>query len=125
MAGKGYELFEISAATTQGTKPLMRAIAGRLASLPPVIVYEPEYVKPLTEAGSAEELRIQHQDDYWLVTGPWLSRLIADINFDDYESRMYFDRMLRTQGLFDRLEEMGLAEGDTVSIYDMEFDYKH
>ena len=124
VTGRGYEFHEISAATTQGTKQLMRAIAGRLASLPPVIVYEPEYVKPLTEAGSPDELKIQHQDDYWLVTGPWLSRLIADINFDDYESRMYFDRQLRRCGLFDRLEAQGIQDGDTVCLDDYEFTYE-
>ena len=124
VTGRGYEFYEISAATTQGTKQLMRAIAGRLASLPPVIVYEPEYVKPLAEAGSPDELKIQHQDDYWLVTGPWLSRLIADINFDDYESRMYFDRQLRRCGLFDRLEAQGIQDGDTVCLDDYEFTYE-
>ena len=121
---KGCELYEISAATTKGTKNLMRVIASRLADLPPVTVYEPEYVKPLAEAGSPDELRIQHQDDYWLVSGQWLSRLVADINFDDYESRMYFDRQLRRCGLFDRLEEMGIRDGDTVCLEEFEFTYE-
>ena len=121
---KGYELYEISAATTRGTKNLMRVIASKLRDLPPVTVYEPEYVKPLAEAGSPDELRIQHQDDYWLVSGPWLSRLVADVNFDDYESRMYFDRQLRRCGLFDRLEEMGIRDGDTVCLEEYEFTYE-
>ena len=121
---KGYELYEISAATTKGTKNLMRVIASKLRDLPPVTVYEPEYVKPLAEAGSPDELRIQHQDDYWLVSGPWLSRLVADVNFDDYESRMYFDRQLRRCGLFDRLEEMGIRDGDTVCLEEYEFTYE-
>ncbi|MBR4131811.1 MAG: GTPase ObgE [Oscillospiraceae bacterium] len=121
---KGYELYEISAATTRGTKNLMRVIASKLRDLPPVTVYEPEYVKPLAEAGSPDELKIQHQDDYWLVSGQWLSRLVADINFDDYESRMYFDRQLRRCGLFDRLEEMGIRDGDTVCLEEYEFTYE-
>ncbi len=121
---KGYELYEISAATTMGTRNLMRVIASKLADLPPVTVYEPEYVKPLAEAGSPDELKIQHQDDYWLVSGQWLSRLVADINFDDYESRMYFDRQLRRCGLFDRLEEMGIRDGDTVCLEEFEFTYE-
>ena len=53
-----------------------------------------------------------------------LARLINDINFADYESRMYFDRQLRKSGLFTTLEEMGIQDGDTVSIYDFEFDYE-
>ena len=121
---KGYELYEISSATTRGTKNLMRVIASKLRDLPPVTVYEPEYVKPLAEAGSPDELKIQHQDDYWLVSGQWLSRLVADINFDDYESRMYFDRQLRRCGLFDRLEEMGIRDGDTVCLEEYEFTYE-
>ena len=103
----------------------MRAIAARLQELPPVIVYEPEYVKPLAEAGESSALQIEHVgDDLWIVSGKWLERLIMDINFADYESRMYFDRQLRKSGLFDRLEEMGIEDGDTVSIYDFEFDYE-
>jgi GTP-binding protein len=47
-----------------------------------------------------------------------------DINFDDYESRNYFDIQLRKTGLFDRLEEMGIKDGDVVSIYDFEFEYQ-
>jgi len=120
---QGYEFYVISAATTKGTKELMRTVAGKLANLPPVTVYEPEYVKPLAEAGDAKELSIQQYDDVWVVSGPWIMKLMNDINFDDYESRMYFDRQLRKSGLFERLEEMGIQDGDTVSIFDFEFEY--
>ena len=120
---QGYEFYEISAATTAGTKQLMRVIAGKLSQLPPVTVYEPDYVKPLAEAGSAEDLQIEPHGDVWIVSGPWLLKLLNDINFEDYESRMYFDRQLRKSGIFDRLEEQGIQDGDTVSIYDYEFEY--
>ena len=121
---KGFEFFEISAATHQGTRGLVLAIAEKLRSLPPVTVYEPEYVKPLAQAGSLDEIQIQRYDeDLWVVSGGWLERLLADVNFEDYESRMYFDRQLRQSGLFTRLEELGIRDGDTVSIYDLEFEY--
>jgi GTP-binding protein len=120
---QGYEFYEISAATTEGTRQLMRVVAGKLAQLPPVTVYEPDYVRPLAEAGDAADLQIERHDDLWLVSGPWILKLLNDINFEDYESRMYFDRQLRKSGLFDRLEEQGIRDGDTVSIYDYEFEY--
>ncbi|MBQ7255719.1 MAG: GTPase ObgE [Oscillospiraceae bacterium] len=123
-AEKGCELYEISAATTAGTRELVKTIAGKLAALPPVTVYEPEYVKPLPEAGDAQEVQIEHMDDLWLLSGKWLERLISDINFEDYESRMYFDRQLRKSGVFERLEAMGVQDGDTISIYDFEFEYE-
>ena len=65
------------------------------------------------------------EDNTWLVEGSWLQRLMANINFSDYESRMYFDKMLRQSGLFDRLEQMGIQDGDIVSMYDLEFEYQH
>ena len=120
----GLPLYEMSAAIHKGTRELMRVIYNRLQELPPITVYETEHVKPLAEAGSADELRIEQQGDVWLVSSGWMERLLADINFDDYESRMYFDRQLRKSGLFERLEEMGIQKGDTVSIYDIEFDYE-
>ena len=120
----GCEFYEISAATTQGTRRLMQVVAERLRQLPPITVYEPEYVKPLVEAGSPDELEIDHYGDTWVISGGWLERLIGDIYFDDYESRNYFDRQLRKSGLFQRLEELGIQDGDTVSIYDWEFTYE-
>ena len=120
----GCPLYEISAGTTQGTRQLMLAVAEKLRTLPPVTIYEPEYVEAVVEAGDPSELSIEHEGSTWLVTGTWLERLIQDINFDDYESRNYFDQQLRKCGLFARLEEMGIQDGDTVDIYDFQFDYQ-
>ena len=121
----GLELYEISAGTTAGTRQLMRVVAEKLKSLPPVTIYEPEYVAPMPLAGDPKELTIEHLGSTWLVTGTWLENLIYDINFDDYEARNYFDLLLRRSGLFDRLEAMGIQDGDTVDIYDMQFEYQH
>lgn len=88
-------------------------------------VYEADYVPPTPEVGRAEDLHIQQFDDVWVIEGPWLERLLGSINFSDYESRMYFDRMLRDAGVYDRMEAMGVQEGDTVSIYDLEFEYRN
>ncbi len=120
----GCEFYEISAATTQGTKHLMQVVAQKLRDLPPITVYEPEYVKPEEEPCDPSELEIDHYGSTWVVSGVWLERLMNDVFFDDYESRNYFDRQLRKSGLFQRLEEMGIEDGDTVSIYDWEFTYE-
>ena len=120
----GCELYEISAGTTQGTRNLMRVVAEKLRTLPPVTIYEPEYVAPVVSAGDPTELVIEHMGNTWLITGAWLERLIMNINFDDYESRNFFDTQLRKCGLFTRLEEMGIEDGDTVDIYDFVFEYQ-
>ena len=121
----GYTFLEMSAATHQGTRELVQTIGRMLTQLPPVMVYEPEYVPRPPEVDTSQPLNIQVEDNTWLVEGPWLQRLMANINFSDYESRMYFDKMLRQSGLFDRLEQMGIQDGDIVSMYDLEFEYQH
>ena len=121
---QGLKLFEISAASTHGTRELMRAAAAELQHLPPIAVFEPDYVPPAPEIGRPEDVKITHDGRTWYLEGDWLARLVATVNFSDYESRMYFDRNLRSAGIYDRMEELGVQDGDTVSIYDIEFEYQ-
>ena len=122
---QGYTLLEISAAAHQGTAELVKKVAQMLSVLPPVTVYDPEYVPKPPVIDASAPLDIQRADDgTWLVEGPWLQRLMANVNFADYESRMWFDKTLRQSGLFQQLEDMGIQDGDTVSMYDFEFEYQ-
>lgn len=120
----GCELYEISAGTTQGTRQLMRVVAQKLSTLPPVTIYEPEYVEAMPENADPNEMQIEHLGSTWVITGAWLEKLVQNINFDDYEALNHFDILLRKSGLFTRLEEMGIKDGDTVDIYDFEFEYQ-
>ena len=121
----GYPLFELSAAAHQGTRQLVSKVAELLSTLPPVTVYEPEYVPKPPVIDTSAPLDIQRDDDgTWIVEGPWLQRLMSNVNFADYESRMYFDKQLRESGLYQRMEEMGIRDGDTVSLYGWEFEYQ-
>lgn len=124
---RGFTLMEISAAAHQGTRELVGKVAEALASLPPVTVYEPEYVPKPPVVDTSEPLDIQCLDDghTWLIQGPWLQRLMANVNFDDYESRMWFDKALRESGLYQHLEERGIEDGDTVSLDGYEFEYQY
>ena len=122
--GLGLELVEISAAAHQGTRELVLRTAQLLQELPPVAVYEPTYVERPPEVDTDGAVDIQEFDGTWVVDAPWLQRLIANVNFGDYESRNWFDQKLRQSGLFDKLEEMGIKDGDIVSLYDLEFEYQ-
>lgn len=57
------------------------------------------------------------------MEAPWLLQVMRGINFDDAESLQYFERVLRSGGVIDALEKAGIEEGDTVSIYDFEFEF--
>ncbi len=87
------------------------------------MVYEADYVAPEVKLGTADDLTIRQEDGVWLINGDWLDRLVARVNFADYESRMYLDRKLREGGVYDRMEAMGLQDGDTISIAELQFEY--
>jgi len=120
----GYDFFEISAAAHAGTQELVKVIAEKLAGLPPVRVFEADYVAPEPVIDTSAALEIEECEGIWFVEGPWLEKLVATVNFSDYESRMYFDRMMREAGVFQRMEAMGIKDGDTVNIYNLEFAYQ-
>ncbi|MDR1299008.1 MAG: GTPase ObgE [Oscillospiraceae bacterium] len=119
----GYDMLEISAATAAGVRELTDAIVKRLADLPPTEVYTPDYVPPPPDLGSPEELDVTVKDGVWLIEGKWMERLVRNVNFLDFESKMFFERTLKNAGVYVRLKDMGIQEGDTVSIYDLEFEY--
>ena len=120
----GYPIFPLSAASHTGTRELVQKIAEKLAELPPVTVYEPEYVPRPPVIDADKPLEIEIEDGVWYVTGRWLERLMGNINFSDYESRMFFDKTLRENGVFARLEERGIKDGDTVDLYGLQFEYQ-
>ena len=125
VAERGCTLYEMSAATHQGTRELMYAAAAQLAQLPPITVYEPTYVERPPEIDTSAPLEIVRDDDgTWLVDGPWLRQLMANVNFNDYESRNWFDKRLRDAGVFQQLEDMGIKDGDPICLYNLEFEYQ-
>lgn len=121
---KGYEYFPIMAAINYGVPELINKIAERLSQLPPIKIYEPEPEPQIdyTSAGK-QDFTIRVEGDVYIVEGKWLLKLINSVNFDDNESLQYFQRSLISSGIIDALKENGIHEGDTVSIYDIEFDY--
>lgn len=123
---QGLLFYEISAATTKGTKELMYGVWERLSVLPPVKQFE---AQPLTQEElddkliSKKDFRVTVEDDVYFVEADWLLDILRTANMDDYSSLQYFQNVLRTSGIIDKLEEMGIEEGDTVSIFDFEFEY--
>jgi len=120
---KGYDFYPISAATGQGVDQLKNAIAKALAELPPILAYEPEPPVPEELPKNKYEFDVRGEDGVYIVEAPWLLRVLANCNMDDYESLQYFQRVLVNSGVIKALEEMGIQEGDLVSIYDFEFNY--
>ena len=57
------------------------------------------------------------------MDAPWIIPIFNSVNTDDYESLQYFQRVLRSSGIIDELENQGIQEGDTVRIYNFDFDF--
>ena len=122
---QGYAFFCISAATRQGVEPLVHAIFHKLEQLPPIKRFEVNYVPVMPEKDEDKwkfEINVD-EDGVYVVEADWLVKVLGMVNLEDEESLGYFQRVLRQSGIIDRLEEMGINEGDTVSILNFEFDY--
>lgn len=120
---KGYELIYISAATGENVDTLVRLVSDRLQLLPPLTVYEKEYEDEDPSKPLDNTVTVQRKNGIFTVEGEWLYRFMGNINFSDRESLMFFQRILRENGVIDALTSAGCREGDTVSIYDFEFDF--
>lgn len=120
----GYEYFPIIAPIAEGTKELNNAVWKKLQSLPPIKRYEKQEIPlELLEKKQNNEFKITVNDNIYIVEAQWLIKILHKIDYDDYESLQYLQRVLQSSGIFDALREKGIQEGDTVSIYDIEFEY--
>ncbi len=124
MAEHGYPFYKMCAPITEGTQEVINAVAAKLSTLPPVVRFESEEIKTIDLLPrTGENFTVRCEDDVYFVEGDWLLRILQRTDLDDYESLQYFQRVLETSGILDRLVEMGINEGDSVVIYDFEFDY--
>ena len=119
----GWTLLYISAVTGEGISEMIELVAERLKELPPMRVYEKEYAPEDAYVGGGKETTIRRENNTFYVEGEWLVNLMGQVNFDDYESLNFFQRVLQRSGVFEALEAKGCQDGHTVSIYDFEFDY--
>ncbi|HOL92647.1 MAG TPA: GTPase ObgE [Clostridiales bacterium] len=120
---KGYKVFPISAASNTGVWQLMQYIAAKLDELPVVVPLTDTDEEVVYTAKEEEPFTIRREGNVFIVEGNWVDKLVKSVNFNSHESVQYFQRSLKTKGVIDALEEMGINEGDTVRIYDIEFEY--
>ena len=120
-----WEMIYVSAVTGENLDELTRRVSERLKLLPPVTIYESDY-SPEDEFAKSDEGRVttvRRENDTFIVEGEWLYNLLGQINFSDYESLAYFQKVLIKAGVIKLLEEKGAKDGDSVAIYDFEFDF--
>ncbi len=121
---EGYKFFPVMAAIRHGVDDLLNTVLEELSKLPPIKQYEPEAAPlvPVAEIGRGK-VEIEENDGVYFVKAEWLLKVLGGINFDDYDSVNYFQNVLINSGVIEALKEAGVQEGDTVDIYDIEFDF--
>lgn len=119
----GYEFYKMSAASNTGIKEVINAVVRKLSELDPIEYYDAEFVEQDAEEKDTQQVTIHVESGAYFVEGEWLLNLLGSVNMDDYESLSYFQRVLRKSGIIAKLEEAGIKDGDSVIIYDFEFDF--
>jgi GTP-binding protein len=122
--GKGYEYYSICAPILEGTQELMNAVWNKLKELPPIKEYEVEEIPVEAFVKDDEGFKITEvEEGYFVVEASWFAKVLKGVDTEDYESLQYMQRVLEKSGVFKALRDRGIQEGDTVSIYDIEFEY--
>ncbi|MBF7097216.1 GTPase ObgE [Alkalibacter mobilis] len=122
---RGYEVFVISAATMDGIDKVIDRTVALLDEIGEVepIFDEEEMAEKVYKFESDQEFTVRRENEAFVVEGEFLEKLLLSVNFEDYDSVAYFQKILKEKGVFEELERRGIEEGQTVKILDIEFDY--
>ena len=125
MEEKGYEVFKMSAATRDGVDRVIDRVSQLLNEVEEVeLVSQEEMYRPELDVDDEAGLKIEvDEDGIYVVKGKELRRIMYSVNFDDMESLQFFQAQMEAKGVFDMLREAGIEDGDTVKIYELEFEF--
>lgn len=123
----GREVIAISAATNTNVKELVELVAKELKELPAEeITYEDEEVFTITldKKEKEDDFIIDVIECEYVVSGPAIDRLMRRVNVEDFESRQYMQRSLKSMGVMEALRKMDIETGDTVDIKGFKFNWE-
>jgi GTP-binding protein len=125
LESSGYEVFEISAASNTGIDRLMQRAYELADSLRQQEQQDIEQTDEIRYYRFKKEVpyRITREGNGFVIEGEWIERFIEGININQDESLKYFQKTIRKRGIIDELKKMGIDDGDTVRIGDIEFEY--
>ena len=123
---KGYTVYPICAPIHDGVDVLIKAAYDLLMSLPPeedtieVPDYNPESPE---ETADYREMKVWKDSGIYYVSGKQLEKIFNSTNFNDAGSLRYLYKYIEDGGAIDRLLTIGLQEGDTIRVFDYDFEY--
>ena len=122
---KGIPVFPISAVSGKGVKELLYYVRKELDQLDQEpVVFEQEYdLEQETFKDEPYTVEYDEKEGMYVVEGPRIERMLGYTNLDSEKGFEFFQKFLRTSGIVDELEKLGIEEGDTVRMYGLQFDY--
>lgn len=122
---KGIPVFPISAVSGKGIKELLYYVKQQLDQLDQEpVVFEQEYdLEQETFKDEPYTVEYDEKEGMYVVEGPRIERMLGYTNLDSEKGFEFFQKFLRTSGIVDELEKLGIEEGDTVRMYGLQFDY--
>ena len=123
---QGIPVFPISAVSGQGIRELLyhvRAMLDRLDENP--VVFQQEFFPGQMLSDSNEPFTVSYdgQAQEYVVEGPRIEKMLGYTNLESEKGFAFFQNFLKEAGILEKLEELGIREGDTVRMYGLTFDY--
>ena len=121
----GVKIFPISAVSGKGISELLWYVNDLVKNAPDdVVEFEPEVDLDFHDNPDLPfEVSYNEEDDVYVIEGPRIERMLGYTNLESEKGFEFFQKFLKTNGILDQLEALGIGEGDTVRMYGLEFDY--
>ncbi|MBN2221229.1 MAG: GTPase ObgE [Vallitaleaceae bacterium] len=121
---KNIKVFPISGVTGSGIRDLLNELYQILQTLPKEInVYEPEFKEEdSVDEGNSIKVYVD-EDGTYVVDGSKVIRMLGYTNLEDEKGFMFFQNFMKENGILEQLESLGIEEGDTVRVRDLQFEY--
>ncbi len=123
---KGIPVFPISGVTGKGLDELLYAVKGMLDEInEPPIVFDSEFNPDEVMVSGNEPFQVfyDEDEDEYVVEGPRIEKMLGYTNLESEKGFAFFQRFMKENEILDKLEALGIKEGDTVRMYGLKFDY--
>ena len=119
------EIFEISALNNQNLDKLISYLNELVKNTPQDVLYEEDVQEKhvLYKFKKEKPFTILKEGNTYTIKGEKVEKIFKMMNFNTEEAISRFAKKLRTMGVDDELERLGVKEGDIIKVLDYEFEY--
>lgn len=119
------DIFEVTALINDGLDEVINKLSVLTKEIGDEELYSEDVIEShvLYKFKKEKPFTIIKDKDVYVIKGDTVEKLFRMTNFNTEESYERFSNKLRRMGIDEELEKMGIKEGDTVRIFDFEFEW--